>query len=233
MTAKKPSRSDPSKPKGEGYAYKKEFYRSHTVAEDYDQHRFSTPERRRRNVRKWRTILAALQLTDGVRSILDIPCGTGRFTGSLAQHGYLVFGSDISHEMMRSAAEKLGPHEALAGYLQADAEALPLAEAAVDCVMSIRFMFHVDSRTRVRILREMGRVSRRWLIVDYRHRYTLRYAKRRLQRAVGFGGKPLERVSSTQLRQEFGDAGLSIRRVLSVTRGFSDKWIVLAEKARS
>jgi hypothetical protein len=36
-----PSRDDASKPKAEGYAYKKRFYRDLAVASDYDRHRFS------------------------------------------------------------------------------------------------------------------------------------------------------------------------------------------------
>ena len=227
---RKPSKRDVSRPKREGYSYKKQFYQSASVAFDYDFHRFGSGPRRRRNARKWKTILAALESTDGVKSILDMPCGTGRFTGPLADCGYMVVGSDISHEMMMKAAEQnTDSREHLAGYIQADAVALPLKDASLDCVMSIRFMFHVDPQTRVKILQEMGRVSRRWLIVDYRHRYSFRYAKWKLLSSLGLTNKSLQRVSREQLEQEFHEAGIAIRRVLPVTRVFSDKWIVLGE----
>ena len=100
----KPSRDDPSKPKAHGYAYKKQFYQSSEVAQDYDEHRFRTPKRQRRNARKWNAIQKALALTDGVKTIVDLPCGTGRFTGHLARAGYEVVGSDISIEMMQQAS---------------------------------------------------------------------------------------------------------------------------------
>ena len=106
-----------------------------------------------------------------------------------------------------------------------------MRDASMDCVMSIRFMFHVDPESRVRILREMGRVSRRWVIVDYRHRYSLRYANRRLLRAIGLTRRPFERVSREQLEHEFRAAGLSIHKVIPVWRVFSDKWIVVGESA--
>jgi SAM-dependent methyltransferase len=228
---KKPSDRDPSKPKPLSYSYKKRFYRSRKVAEDYDCHRFTTPRRRARNLRKWRTIVAALERTSGVHSIMDLPCGTGRFTGDLADSGYHVVGSDISYEMMNMAKAKMGNRENICGFVQADAERLPLPNGAVDCVLSIRFMFHVDGATRVRILREMGRVSRRWLIVDYRHRYSLRYARWKLRRILGLTRKPFDRVSRAQLEQEFRDAGLTINAVLPVTRIFSDKWIVIGESS--
>ncbi len=73
----KPSRDDPSKPKAHGYAYKKQFYQSAEVAADYDEHRFRTPKRIRRNVRKWNAIQKALALTNGVKTVVDLPCGTG------------------------------------------------------------------------------------------------------------------------------------------------------------
>ena len=224
-----PSKDDVSRPRGEGYSYKRAFYRDGEVAANYDSHRFGSNVRQRRNVRKWKTILAALEETAGVRSILDMPCGTGRFTGHLADRGYLTVGSDISHEMMKVAEQKTGHPDQLAGYVQADAVAVPLKDASLDCVMSVRFMFHVDPETRIRILREMGRVSRRWLIVDYRHRYSLRYAKWRVLRAFGMTRQRLDRVSHAQLEREFHAAGLSICKVIPVAHVFSDKWIVVGE----
>ena len=228
-TARKPSKADVSRPRQADYDYKKDFYRSADVAADYDFHRFGEPSRVRRNVKKWKTILAALEETEGIKTVLDMPCGTGRFTGSLDAQGYSVVGSDISFEMMLAAREKLGDLPLVAGYVQSEAESLPMRDRSFDCVMSIRFLFHVDPENRVKILREMGRVSRRWLIVDYRHRYSLRYILWKMRRALRLTREPLERVTRTQLQQEFDGAGLSITRVIPVTRFFSDKWIVVGE----
>ena len=119
-----------------------------------------------------------------VKTVVDLPCGTGRFTGHLARAGYQVVGSDISVEMMQQAAKLPSvQHANIAGYVRADAEALPFAAKSVDCLMSIRFLFHVDPETRRRMLREYGRVSRRWVIADYRHKYSFRYGVWRLSRA--------------------------------------------------
>ena len=73
-------------------------------------------------------------------------------------------------------------HANIAGYVRADAEALPFRTKSVDCLMSIRFLFHVDPQTRRRMLREFGRVSRRWIIADYRHKYSFRYGVWKLTR---------------------------------------------------
>jgi len=230
---KRPGKDDPSRPREDGYEYKRDFYRSDSVAEDYDFHRFSSPERQKRNVRKWAAIRKALAQTTGVRTILDLPCGTGRFTGALAREGFEVVGSDISHEMLKKAASiPDGKQKAIYGYLQANAEHLPLRTDSLDCVVCIRFMMHVDAATRVRMLNEFRRVSRRWVIVDYRHKYTFRYVLTHTFGKLGLGRSPLDRVSREELEQEFRDAGLSIRSVIRVSAPLlSDKWVVLAERA--
>ena len=235
---KKPGKSDPSRPREDGYEYKRDFYRSSQVAEDYDFHRFSSPERQKRNVRKWAAIRKALSLTQGVRVILDLPCGTGRFTGALAREGYEIVGSDISMEMLQKAASVTSPKDGrpqepnVRGYLQANGEKLPLRDASLDCVVCIRFMMHVDPATRVRILREFNRVSRRWVIVDYRHKYTFRYVMTHTFGKLGFGRTPLSRVSTAELHEEFRQAGLRIIEIVRVsTPLLSDKWVVLSERA--
>ena len=228
--AKQPSRDDPSKPKAHGYAYKKQFYQSADVAADYDEHRFRTPKRQRRNARKWDAIQKALALTESVKSIVDLPCGTGRFTGNLARAGFQVVGSDISMEMMQQAAKLPSvQHANIAGYVRADAEALPFGTKSADCVMSIRFLFHVDSETRRRMLREFGRVSRKWIIADYRHKYSLRYGVWKVASTLGLTKRPFERVSVKSMKAEFEDAGLRVSKIIAVRRWLSDKWVVLAE----
>jgi ubiquinone/menaquinone biosynthesis C-methylase UbiE len=162
---------------------------------------------------------------------LDLPCGTGRFTDRLVECGYEVIGSDISLEMMERAKVRIGPMRGLLGFVRADAESLPLPDDSVDCVMSIRFLFHVDPVTRVRILKEMARISRRWLILDYRHKYSYRYVVWRLRKALHLTRTPLVRISRADLEREAREAGLCVRAVLPVARVFSDKWVVLCETA--
>jgi SAM-dependent methyltransferase len=237
LPMRKRSKNDPSAPLKYGIDYASQFYRSTTVAEDYDFHRFSTPERQRRNARKWAAIVRALTLTPDVRSILDLPCGTGRFTGALARRGHDVLGSDISLEMIQQAVRATGAgHDAMhgfvRGFVQADGERLPFRDAAFDCVVAIRFTQHIEPEPRVRILREFRRVTRRWLIVDYRHCYTVRYPIRQARWALGLARKPLARVSRRELEEEFRQAGFVIRAIVRVSWPvFSDKWIVVGEHA--
>lgn len=224
----RPRKGDVSRPRPDGdYSYKREFYRDSQVAQDYDAHRFGTPGRKRRDRRKWATILKALEMTSGIGTVLDIPCGTGRFTGHLLDRDYAVLGADISAEMMDVARGRFSGSGKLLGFIETDAEHMALTKHSVDCVMSIRFLHHVDSVTRVQILREMSRISRRWVILDYRHRYSFRYTMWRVQRLLRLTRAAFPRVSRAQLEGELSEGGLTLVKIFPVARVFSDKWIVL------
>ena len=210
--AKQPSRDDPSKPKAHGYAYKKQFYQSADVAADYDEHRFRTPKRQRRNARKWNAIQKALALTDGVKSIVDLPCGTGPLHRQSRARG------------LRSGRQRhLGRDDAAGGQTAGRAtrqhrglcarrrRSAAVRTKSADCLMSIRFLFHVDGETRRRMLREFGRVSRRWIIADYRHKYSFRYGVWKISSTLGLTKRPFERVSVKSMKSEFEDAGLRVR----------------------
>src|SRR6185436_2649864 len=134
---------------------------------------------------------------------------------------------------MMQQASKLLAEGNIAGYVRADAEALPFRTKSADCLMSIRFLFHVDPQTRRRMLREFGRVSRRWIIADYRHKYSLRYGVSKLSRLLGLTRRPFERVSVKSMKSEFEDAGLRVVKIVAVRRWLSDKWVVLAESGHT
>ena len=72
----------------------------------------------------------------------------------IVQAGYRVVAADVSPEMMARAAPRTGGR--ILGFVQADCEALPFRSAAVDAVVSMRFLFHVPlGESRTAMLREM------------------------------------------------------------------------------
>lgn len=229
---RKPSKSDVSRPLDDGeYGYKKTFYQSAEVAADYDFHRLGSPSRQRRHHANWRVIRRALVRAGPVDTVLDLPCGTGRFSRLVAESGARVIGSDISLAMMAVAAEVHRGVAGVGGFVQADAERLPFRDDAFDCVLSIRFLHHVDGDHRVRILRELGRVARRWVIVDLRHRYSYHWLRWLAKRLFGRIARLPPRLTRRRLEAEMKAASLEIVDVSSVAPVFSDKWIVLAEVA--
>jgi SAM-dependent methyltransferase len=149
-----------------GYA-RKSYYQDKTVAEDYAYNRFTYPEGRKEYEATRRALARALESIPGVESILDTPCGSGRFTGFFRESGYSYFGADISMEMIRLLVEEQNSGKGAPPLVRCDAEYLPFKDGAFDCVSTIRFLNHnIPPVARENILREMRRVSRKWLIVQ-------------------------------------------------------------------
>jgi len=99
------------------------------------------------------------QLLRGCRTVLDAGVGTGRFAVPLGGRGFEVVGVDLSLGMMGRARTK-----GVAALVRANVLRLPFVDAAVDAA----FMSHVlqllpDARA---VLRELGRVARRRVIVQ-------------------------------------------------------------------
>ena len=64
---------------------------------------------------RWASFLHELWSPDpqGVRSVLDLCCGTGLLAGELVARGYHVVGVDAADAMLALARERLGPEVAL------------------------------------------------------------------------------------------------------------------------
>lgn len=182
------------------------------LARDYDQ-RWSGLRGPGRDRRQHRAILAALDSLAPVRSVLDVPCGTGRFTGLFASRGLSYIGMDASLAMLGEARRK-HPN---ARVTQADLARLPLPDKSVDLVLCIRLMHLLrDEALRTAFLREMARVARIGIIVDFRHSRSLRVAIGRLRYRVGLRSKAPSAQSLEQLRALLSDTGLETTRVVHV-----------------
>jgi SAM-dependent methyltransferase len=99
--------------------------------------------------------------------IVDLACGTGRFTVPLANHfGGCVIGIEPAIDMLSQAGRTVGP-----AWLRASAEQIPLAEASVDLVLASMATHHFDDLERAtaevaRALRAGGRYLIRGGFVD-------------------------------------------------------------------
>ena len=128
-------------------------------------------------------------------TVLDCPCGAGRLLPMLQDgQGHRVLWADGALMMMRQA--RLG----LIGAprcVQADALALPFADASVDGVVMFRFLHHLPPTEMQRALAETCRVARRFVVVSFFHPCSVHGLWRRTQdllrrraptrHAVGYG----------------------------------------------
>jgi len=90
-------------------AYKRKIaYQNKAKAESYLDKRFSSPKGRKKNEATKLALARALDQIPGVKIILDMPCGSGRFTHFFYEKGYLYIGADILMEMMEALAREHG-----------------------------------------------------------------------------------------------------------------------------
>jgi len=141
-----------------------EWYQATEVAEEYEEKRFSRGGRII-DRREKQAVLDAIGPVDGKR-VLEIACGTGRFTVMLAERGADIVGLDISAAMLqqgRHKARNAGVADHLE-FMRGDAARLPFPDDHFDTVFAMRF-FHL-ANTPASFLSEMCRVSKNQVFFD-------------------------------------------------------------------
>jgi ubiquinone/menaquinone biosynthesis C-methylase UbiE len=182
-----------------------EWYQADDIAETYEDKRFS----RGGNLidrREKAAVMDALGDVDG-KNVLEIACGTGRFTVMLSNRGANAVGLDISEPMLRQGRDKLDATRATGQceLLRGDAGRLPFPDNQFDTVFAMRF-FHLAD-TPASFLKEMHRVSRDQVFFDTFNRFSTRslynwalpmgsrlYSGREVDRLLSDVGLELERA---------------------------------------
>lgn len=183
-----------------------EWYQENDIAEAYDDKRFSGGGRFI-DRREKEAVLSALGPLEG-KQILEVACGTGRFTVMLAEAGADIVGMDISEAMLeqgRKKARAAGVTEELS-FMQGDAGRLPFPDNHFDSVFAMRF-FHLAPDPEG-FIKEMRRVTKEQVFFDTFNRYSTRsmynwalpmgsrlYSEREAKELVVGGGLELADVS--------------------------------------
>jgi ubiquinone/menaquinone biosynthesis C-methylase UbiE len=98
-------------------------YRSTDVAGEYDRVRFFSDQGKLFDAIEKEAVLDLLGKINA-DVVLDLPCGTGRFTSLGLQRGLSMVGADISLAMLKVAKERLADRRQLWGFVLCDAEAV-------------------------------------------------------------------------------------------------------------
>ncbi|WP_132057381.1 class I SAM-dependent methyltransferase [Halorussus amylolyticus] len=141
-----------------------EWYQADEVAEEYEEKRFSRGGRLI-DRREKQAVLDAIGPLDD-QTVLEIACGTGRFTVMLAERGADIVGLDISAAMLqqgRKKARTAGVADHLE-FMRGDAARLPFPDDHFDTVFAMRF-FHLAD-TPAAFLSEMCRVAKERVVFD-------------------------------------------------------------------
>ena len=141
-----------------------EWYQADSVAEEYEAKRFSGGGRLI-DRREKEAVLDAIGPVEDQR-VLEIACGTGRFTVMLAERGADIVGLDISDAMLAQGREKARQAKVSdrIEFMRGDAGRLPFPDDHFDAVVAMRF-FHLAD-TPLEYLTEMARVAKRVVFFD-------------------------------------------------------------------
>ncbi|WP_049980686.1 class I SAM-dependent methyltransferase [Halolamina rubra] len=156
----------------------KEWYQADDVAEEYDAKRFSRGGRLIDRREKQAVLDAVGPVED--RDVLEIACGTGRFTVMLAERGANIVGLDISDAMLaqgREKARQAGVDDRVE-FMRGDAARLPFPDDHFDAVVAMRF-FHLAPTPR-KFMAEMARVSEEQVFFDTFNDFSTRVLYNRL-----------------------------------------------------
>lgn len=125
--------------------------------------------RRLSNWRDHQIARKALRIAGNPKSVLDAPCGTGRFWDVLAEEpNRVIHASDYNQIMIDTGLAHRPPElTARVQAFQASAFSLPVPDNFVESIFCIRFVHHLGkSEDRMTLLKEFHRVSSDSVIVS-------------------------------------------------------------------
>ena len=155
----------------------------------------------------------ALLLAGRPQSVLDLPCGTGRFWNLLAEEpSRKIYAADLNPAMFETGL-RMRPRSLTRRVeaFQASAFSIPKPDEFVECVFSIRLLHHIErAEDRLAILREFKRVTSSAIIVSLW--IDGNYRAVREQRRPLRPGPSRDRfvISRSKIEQEFNDCGLAV-----------------------
>ncbi len=152
----------------ENRKYKAKFhYQQAEVAQKYGEERFISWHGRLAHKAEERAMQYALnKYFNPGNTVLDLPCGTGRLLHTYIEGGYKVMGGDISGNMLKVSRERFN-HNPNFQFNIMNAEILPFADNTFDNLVSFRFLVHLPAEIRRKVLIEMLRVTKKYLVLNY------------------------------------------------------------------
>ncbi len=177
--------------------------------------RFERGSRKRVDRREQAAVKRIFASLPRCKNVLDVPCGAGRFAAVLGADGRKLIAIDVAAEVLVHAGERAKKAGVDAQVMQGDASKLPLSDKAVDCAFSNRLLHHIlDRKERIKILRELHRVTRRFAIVsffDYHSFGTIRKILKAIKgRKPPYEGQP----TFAEFAAEVNEAGFAVQQVV-------------------
>lgn len=189
-------------------------YQSDTSARTYEQRSMYKGFIGRRRVEVERAVISGLadQIEPG-STVLDCPCGNGRWLEIIGRNAGRLIARDVSEGMVKAATERTATFAKPVEVALGDAENLDLANNAVDYTFSYALMKHLPIPVQTRVLSEFARVSSKGVFCSFAV-----FAP--ISRAWWKYKNPPESypVSRDELAQMANAAGLVVDRIIKVSQ---------------
>ncbi len=195
------------------------------VGEAYEKLRFSGILGRYRYYREQKAVRRIIKhLPKGI-SLLDCPCGTGRWWPILAERASAIIAVDLSEEMLAFARRRAQQCAVPVEVGKGDAENLEMDDGAVDYVFSHALTKHLPVPIQYQVLAEFARVATKGIVCSFGIFTHLSYEfwrHRRLEESYP--------VIFEELQWMAKEAGLTIRKKVRCTTPMGVEYTVLFEK---
>ena len=180
-------------------------------AANYRDRRFARSRYGRKVEAAERRIVEGMLLGLRLRGpVLDAPCGTGRFLPIFAAFSREIVAADTSAEMLALARQESVQAGWPIAYVMADVRRLPVEDRRFELAFAMRLLHRVRGREeRLDVLRELARVSRRWVLFSFYDRRSWRGLRDRLRGR--YAGETPEVIEA-----EVAQAGMRVERFYPV-----------------
>jgi len=167
-------------------------------------------------------------------SILDVPCGYGRFSELLLKRSFNLTSADISFPMVLATRRYAPFTNSNHHFLVGDIKHLPLKENSFDCIITIRLFQHIlNSSIRCQILKELHRVAKKIVIISF-YRYNILHS---IERWIRCRTKNIKKriimLPLDDFVKELNSVGFKVLNLFPVMRYLHAHNIVLLQKLQT
>ena len=144
--------------------------------------------KRMSTLREYHLLQRLLRSQGRSRRILELPCGGGRLSPQIAPHADLLVEADIAEGQVIYGKKHVAS-ETPRVWMTASAFHIPFKDNSVDGTVCVRLCHHLPTaRERERLIKELFRVSQRFVLMTFFDHHSLKNWLRRIRRP--FNRKP-------------------------------------------
>ena len=149
------------------YGAKTNYFNEESATGYEKRPHYTGPLGKFRKYRERKAISKTLDFIEDKSTILDCPCGNGRWFNLLSKKAKFIIGRDISPGMIKIAKENTQDISIKTDITLGDAEKLSLNNYPVDYVFSFALMKHLPETIKLKVMSEFSTVSKKGIICSF------------------------------------------------------------------